>query len=67
MAVAKLTDVHTSDTLAPKGKPVVVPRLAMPVATLPVALKARTQADEDKLGLALSRLLEAREPPGCAF
>ncbi|MCC6433810.1 MAG: elongation factor G [Acidimicrobiales bacterium] len=58
VAVAKLSDVHTSDTLAPKHKPVVVPPLAMPSATLPVALKARTQADEDKLGLALGRLLD---------
>ncbi len=58
VAVAKLTDVHTSDTLAPKGKPVRVPRLEMPAATLPVAVKAKTQADEDKLGIALGRLLD---------
>lgn len=58
IAVAKLNDVHTSDTLAPKNKPVTLPRLEMPLATLPMAVKAKTQADEDKLGLALARLLD---------
>lgn len=58
LAVAKLSDVHTGDTLAPKHKPVTLDPIALPPATLPVAVHARTQADEDKLGIALGRLLD---------
>jgi elongation factor G len=53
-AVAKLADTRTGDTLAPKGTPVKVPRPAPP-AVLRVAIKARTQADDDKLSTALHR------------
>ncbi len=58
IAVAKLGDVHTDDTLAARGKPVTVPPCAWPNASLPVAIKAKTQTDEDKLGTALHRLME---------
>jgi elongation factor G len=55
-AVAKLTNTVTSDTLAPKGKPVVFPPIEQPEPTLAVAVVPRTQADEDKLAPALHRL-----------
>ncbi|MFN0028783.1 MAG: elongation factor G [Acidimicrobiales bacterium] len=58
VAVAKLSDVHTGDTLAPRNKPVTVPPLPFPTPTFPAALKAKTQADDDKLGIALGRLLD---------
>ncbi len=57
-AVAKLSSTITGDTLAPKGKPVVVPRIEQPEPTLAVAVVARTQADEDKLASALHRLID---------
>jgi elongation factor G len=57
-AVAKLSSTITGDTLAPKGKPVVVPRIQQPEPTLAVAVVARTQADEDKLASALHRLID---------
>jgi elongation factor G len=57
-AVAKLSSTLTGDTLAPKGKPVVVPRIEQPEPTLAVAVVARTQADEDKLASALHRLID---------
>jgi elongation factor G len=57
-AVAKLASTHTSDTLAPKGKPVVVPAVEEPAPVLATAIIARTQADEDKLANALHRLQE---------
>jgi elongation factor G len=56
-AVAKLTGTRSGDTLAPKGTPVVVPAPPPPPALLGVALKPRTQADDDKLSAALQRLL----------
>lgn len=57
-AVAKLADTRTGDTLAPKGKPVVVAPVEPPEPVLAVAVKARTQADDDKLANALHRVLD---------
>ena len=55
-AVAKLGNTGTSDTLAPKGKPVVVPRIDQPAPSLAVAIVPKTQPDEDKLGNVLHRI-----------
>ncbi len=57
-AVSKLSATATGDTLAPKGTPVRVATIAPPPPVLAVAIKARTQADDDKLGSALQRLQE---------
>jgi elongation factor G len=57
-AVAKLATTLTGDTLAPLGTPVLVPAAELPEATLTIAVKARTQADEDKLATALHKLQE---------
>ncbi len=55
-AVAKLAGTRTGDTLAPKGTPVKLAPPAVPAALYSVAIKPRTQADDDKLGAALHRL-----------
>jgi elongation factor G len=55
-AVSKLAATTTSDTLAPRGKPVVVPPIEQPIPALAVAVVPKTQADEDKLAPALHRL-----------
>jgi elongation factor G len=55
-AVSKLNATVTGDTLAPRGKPVVVPPVPQPEPTLAVAVVPRTQADEDRLATALHRL-----------
>ena len=60
-AVSKLTGTHTGDTLAPKGSPVQVVALPPPPAVLSIAVRPRTQADDDKLGGALQRL-QAEDP-----
>jgi elongation factor G len=57
-AVAKLSGTMTGDTLAPRGKPVVVPQIEQPEPNLAVAVVPKTQADEDKLAPALHRLQE---------
>ncbi len=57
-AVAKLAGTATGDTLAPKGKPVIVPPIEQPEPTLAVAVVPRTQADEDRLAPALHRLVD---------
>jgi elongation factor G len=61
-AASKLTGTVTGDTLAPKGTPVKVEPIEFPEPLMAVALRAATQADEDKLGTALHRLLD--EDPG---
>jgi elongation factor G len=57
-AVAKLGDVYTGDTLAPKGTPVVVPTPTPPLHVLSIAIKPKSKGDEDKLMTALHRLQE---------
>jgi elongation factor G len=61
VAVAKLSDTNTGDTLAPKNKPVRLPPVDRPTPVLSLAVKAKTQADEDKLANALRRIL-AEDP-----
>jgi elongation factor G len=60
-AVAKLAGTSTGDTLAPKTMPVRVPAFDPPAGVLSIAVKARTQADDDKLSSALQRL-QAEDP-----
>ncbi|TDC70446.1 elongation factor G-like protein EF-G2 [Actinomadura sp. GC306] len=60
-AVAKLTRAETGDTLSDPGAPVVMTPWTMPDPLLPVAIRARSKADEDKLGQALGRLV-AEDP-----
>jgi elongation factor G len=55
-AVAKLGDVRTGDTLAPKGTPVTIAGLEAAVPVLTIAIAPRSKGDEDKLMTALHRL-----------
>jgi elongation factor G len=57
-AVSKLAATLTGDTLAPRGKPVVVAPVQQPEPTLAVAVVPRTQADEDRLATALHKLVD---------
>lgn len=57
-AVAKLQSSVTGDTLTVKSNPQVLPGIAFPEPTLPVAISPKSRGDEDKLSSALSRLLE---------
>ncbi len=57
-AVAKLADVVTGDTLAPKGTPVVVAPRPIPEPVLRVGIRPKSKGDEDKLMTALHRLQE---------
>jgi elongation factor G len=57
VAVAKLTRAETGDTLSDKDTPLLMEPWLMPDALLPVAIVAKSKADEDKLGQALGRLV----------
>src|SRR6202000_3429571 len=54
-AVAKLGTAETGDTLSDKEKPLLMESWSMPEPLLPVAIVAKSKADEDKLSQALSR------------
>jgi elongation factor G len=55
-AVAKLSDTTTGDVLGARGAALDVERLERPQPVLPVAIRAKSKGDEDKLANALHRL-----------
>ncbi|WP_236239124.1 elongation factor G-like protein EF-G2 [Streptomyces sp. CC228A] len=59
--VAKLTRAETGDTLSAKDDPLLMEPWTMPDPLLPVAIRAHSKADEDKLSQGLARL--AAEDP----
>jgi elongation factor G len=57
-AVAKLAVTETGDTLSSRERPLVLPPLVFPAATLSLAIEPQSKADLDKMGAALQRMLE---------
>ena len=60
-AVAKLASAETGDTLSDKDHPLTMEAWAMPEPLLPIAITAKSKADEDKMSQALQRLV-AEDP-----
>jgi len=56
--VVKLQETGTGDTLCAKENPVVLEGIEFPIPTLTVAIEPKSKNDEDKLGDAISKILE---------
>ncbi|HEV7700252.1 MAG TPA: elongation factor G [Pyrinomonadaceae bacterium] len=65
IAVVKLKDTQTGDTLTDKAKPIVYPKVEYPEAAIAFAIEPKSRADEDKISQALHRILE--EDPSLHF
>jgi elongation factor G len=60
-AAVGLKDVLTGDTLCDLDKQITLERMIFPVPVISVAVEPKTKADQEKMGVALSRL--AKEDP----
>ncbi|ACE85133.1 elongation factor G [Cellvibrio japonicus] len=60
-AVIGLKDVTTGDTLCDMNHPIVLERMDFPEPVIHVAVEPKTKADQEKMGVALSKL--AQEDP----
>jgi elongation factor G len=57
-AAAGLKNIQTGDTLCDEKNPVVLESMQFPEPVLSVVIEPKTKADQDKLGLALSKLTQ---------
>jgi len=58
VAIPKLKATHVGQTLSSLGTPIVIDPLHFPKPVMFMAVTAKTQADEDKIGTALKRVCE---------
>ncbi len=65
IAVVKLKDTQTGDTLCDKAKQIVYPKVEYPEAAIAFAIEPKSRADEDKISGALHKILE--EDPSLHF
>jgi elongation factor G len=61
VALAGLKEVRTGDTLCDPQKPVVLEKMEFPDPVIEIAIEPKSKADQEKLGVALSKL--AAEDP----
>ncbi len=57
-AVVGLKELRTGDTITSMGKPMILEAIEFPEPVIGVAIEPKTQADIDKLGIALNKLAE---------
>ncbi len=65
IAVVKLKDTQTGDTLCDKSNTIVYPPVEYPEAAISFAIEPKSRADEDKISAALHKILE--EDPSLHF
>ncbi|MBW3670219.1 MAG: elongation factor G, partial [Acidobacteria bacterium] len=64
-AVAKLKDSHTGDTISTKDNQVLLSHIQIPEAVISFAIEPRSKGDDDKLSVAIHRIME--EDPAIRF
>ncbi|MFN5214502.1 MAG: elongation factor G [Bacteroidota bacterium] len=57
-AAVGFKEIKTGDTLCDENNPIVLESIKVPDPVISIAIEAKTQADVDKLGVALSKLAE---------
>jgi len=57
-AAVGFKDIRTGDTLCDEKKPIILESMSFPEPVIGVAIEPKTQADVDKLGMALNKLAE---------
>ncbi len=57
-ALAKLAETSTGDTLSSKERPLLLPSISFPAPAYSAAVHPKTKADLDKMGSALTRIVE---------
>ncbi|HMO80418.1 MAG TPA: elongation factor G [Pyrinomonadaceae bacterium] len=65
IAVVKLKDTQTGDTLCDKAAPIVYPPVQYPEAAISFAIEPKSRSDEEKISVALHKILE--EDPSLHF
>lgn len=58
VAVVGLKDTVTGDTLCDEASPIVLEKITFPEPVISLAIEPKTKSDQEKLGLALKRLME---------
>ncbi len=61
VAIAGLKETTTGDTLCDSNKPIILERMEFPDPVIELSVEPKTKADQEKMGIALSRL--AAEDP----
>jgi elongation factor G len=64
-AVAKLKETATGETISSKDNPITLPPIPFPEPAIAFAIEAKSKADEDKISVALHKLIE--EDPSLHF
>jgi elongation factor G len=58
LAAAGLKNFTTGDTICEEGAPIVLESMTFPDPVINIAIEPKTKADQDKIGIALSKLAE---------
>ncbi len=56
--ITKLATTQTNDTLSDKNVPIVYPKITFPVPMLSRAMRPKTKADEDRMSIGLSKIMD---------
>lgn len=57
-AAVGFKDIKTGDTLCEEGAPILLENMFIPAPVISIAIEPKTQADVDKMGMAIAKLVE---------